>query len=71
MPAIAGPCVEVPPGDGTDPDGFYEEDLHFVNSVASGRPVGPHGADLDGALRTMELAEAIVAAVRHGWDGSR
>jgi predicted dehydrogenase len=63
--------LEVPHGDRTDPDGFFEEDLHFVTSVASGRQVGPQGADLDDALRTMELAEAIAAAARRGWKGSR
>jgi predicted dehydrogenase len=64
-------ALEVPPGVGTDPDGFFEEDLHFVASVAGGRPVGPQGADLDDALRTMELAEAIAAAAHHDWEGSR
>jgi len=55
-----------PPGERTDPDGFFEEDAHFIARVAAGRPVGPEGADLDDAVRTMELAEAIAAAARPG-----
>ncbi|MGQ0550436.1 MAG: Gfo/Idh/MocA family protein [Armatimonadota bacterium] len=53
-----------PPGERTDPDGFFEEDRHFIARVGAGQPVTPEGADLDDAVRTMELAEAIVAAAR-------
>lgn len=59
------------PGERTDPDGFFEEDQHFTACVAAGRPVGPQGADLDDAARTMDLAEAIAAAGRRGWEGPR
>jgi virulence factor len=63
--------LEVPAGDRTDRDGFFDEDRHFVHCVASGTPVGPVGSDLEDAVRTMELAEAIVAAARTGWEGTR
>jgi virulence factor len=56
-----------PPGERTDPDGFFEEDQHFITCVAAGRPVGPHGSDLEDAARTMALAEAIATAARPGW----
>ncbi len=62
--------LALPPGDRTDPDGFYEEDQHFIARVAAGRPVTPPAADLEDAVRTMELAEAIAAAARMGWEGS-
>ncbi len=55
-----------PPGERTDPDGFFEEDRHFIDRVAAGRPVTPEGADLDDAVGTMELAEAIAAAAGVG-----
>lgn len=55
-----------PPGERTDPDGFFEEDRHFIDRVAAGRPVTPEGADLDDAVRTMELAEAIGVAAGVG-----
>jgi predicted dehydrogenase len=63
--------LEAPAGDRTDRDGFFDEDRHFVRCVASGAPVGPVGSDLEDAVRTMELAEAIVAAARTGWEGTR
>lgn len=56
----------VPPGERTDPDGFFEEDQHFVACVAGGRRVGPQGSDLEDAAKTMELAEAIEAASHYG-----
>ena len=56
-------------GDRTDPDGFFDEDQHFIACLASGRPVGPEGADLDDAVHTMALAEAIMQAARQGWEG--
>lgn len=64
-------ALALPPGERTDPDGFYEEDQHFIACVAAGRPVQPPGADLEDAARTMELAEAIAAAARTGWEGRR
>jgi predicted dehydrogenase len=60
-------ALAMPPGERTDPDGFFEEDRHFIASVAAGRPVGPQGSDLEDAARTMALAEAILAAARPGW----
>ncbi len=60
-----------PPGERTDPDGFFEEDRHFIACVAAGTPVMPQGSDLEDAVRTMELAEAIAAAARSGWEGPR
>lgn len=62
-------ALPVPPGERTDPDGFFEEDRHFIACVAAGKPVTPQGSDLDDAVRTMELAEAIAAAARSGWEG--
>jgi len=56
--------LEFQPGGSTDPEGFFDEDRHFIDCVAAGRRVGPQGADLDDAVRTMELAEAIEAAVQ-------
>lgn len=50
----------------TDPDGFFDEDQHFIACVAAGRRVGPQGSDLEDAVRTMELAEAIETAARSG-----
>jgi virulence factor len=50
----------------TDADGFFDEDRHFIASVAAGRPVGPQGSDLEDAVRSMELAEAIGTAARSG-----
>jgi virulence factor len=55
----------------TDADGFFDEDRHFIASVAAGRPVGPQGSDLEDAVRSMELAEAIETAVRSGAGVSR
>ncbi len=63
--------LAVPPGERTDSDGFYEEDRHFIACVAAGRPITPPGADLEDAVRTMELAEAIAAEARTGWEGPR
>ncbi len=63
--------LAVPPGERTDPDGFFEEDQHFIACVAARRPVGPQAADLDDAARTMELAEAIAGAAREGWERPR
>lgn len=56
----------VPPGERTDPDGFFEEDQHFVACVEGGRRVGPQGSDLEDATKTMALAEAIETASRCG-----
>jgi virulence factor len=60
--------LDVAPTERTDPDGFFDEDRHFIACVAAGRPVTPVGADLDDAVRTMELAEAIAFAARPGWE---
>lgn len=63
--------LEMAAGERTDPDGFFEEDQHFIACVAAGRPVGPLGSDLDDAVRTMELAEAIEGAARPGTEVPR
>jgi len=63
--------LTVHPAERTDPDGFFEEDHHFIACVAAGRQVVPEGADLTDAARTMELAEAIAEAARPGWEASR
>jgi len=55
-------------GDRTDPDGFFDEDRHFIRCLAEGRPFGPDGADLDDAVQTMALADAIMTAARQGWE---
>ncbi|MGQ0569764.1 MAG: Gfo/Idh/MocA family protein [Armatimonadota bacterium] len=62
-------ALTVPADERTDPDGFFEEDRHFIGCVTAGRSVTPQGSDLDDAVRTMELAEAIAAAARSGWEG--
>jgi len=59
--------LAMPRGDRTDPDGFYDEDRHFIGCVAAGRPVGPLGSDLEDAARTMALAEGIAVAARPAW----
>lgn len=64
-------ALAVPPDERTDPDGFYEEDRHFIACVAAGKSVMPRGSDLEDAVRTMELAEAIAAEARTGWEGPR
>lgn len=56
------------PGDRTDPDGFFDEDRHFIACLEDGRPIGPDAADLNDAVETMALAEAIMRAVRQGWE---
>jgi virulence factor len=63
--------LETPASERTDPDGFFEEDQHFIRCVAGGRSVGPVASDLDDAVRTMELAEAIVGQARTGWEAAR
>jgi predicted dehydrogenase len=63
--------LAIPPTERTDPDGFFEEDQHFLRCVAEGKRVGPVGSDLDDAVRTMELAEAILTAARTGWEAAR
>jgi virulence factor len=63
--------LEMAAGDRTDPDGFFDEDQHFIACVAAGRRVGPHGSDLEDAVRTMELAEAIEGAARSGTEVPR
>jgi predicted dehydrogenase len=63
--------LAAPPGERTDADGFFDEDRHFVECVAEARPVGPQGSDLADAVRTMELAEAILAAAQEGWERPR
>jgi predicted dehydrogenase len=62
--------LRMEPADRTDLDGFFEEDQHFIACVADGRPVGPQAADLEDAVRTMELAEAIAASAHAGWEGA-
>jgi predicted dehydrogenase len=63
-------ALQIEPGPRTDPDGFFEQDRHFVDCVAAGRSVGPEAADLDDAVRTMDLAEAIAASASAGWEGA-
>ena len=40
------------------------KDRHFLDCVRDDTPVGPPGANLDEAVKTMELAEAILAGLR-------
>ncbi|HET6781754.1 MAG TPA: Gfo/Idh/MocA family oxidoreductase [bacterium] len=63
--------LKIHAGERTDPDGFFDEDQHFIACVAAGRRVGPQGSDLEDAVRTMELAEAIEAAARSGTEVPR
>lgn len=44
--------------------GGYELDRHFIDCVKEDRPISPPACDLDGAVKTMELTEAIVAGLR-------
>lgn len=48
----------------SDSGGTAEQARHFLDAVRDGRPVGPPAADLDEAVKTMELADAIMAGLR-------
>jgi predicted dehydrogenase len=63
--------LENPPEERPDSDGFFDEDRHFIACVAAGQPVTPHGSDLEDAVHSMELAEAIEAAARSGREALR
>ena len=41
-----------------------ELDRYFIDRVKDGRPISAPAADLDEAVKTMELAEAILAGLR-------
>jgi predicted dehydrogenase len=41
--------------------GTREQDRYFLDRVRDGRPAGPPAADLDEAVATMELADALLA----------
>ena len=45
-------------------DGIHAKDEFFFDCIRNDRPVGPPGASLDEAVKTMELAEAILAGLR-------
>jgi UDP-N-acetylglucosamine 3-dehydrogenase len=45
-------------------DAIHAKDEFFFDCVRNDRPVGPPGASLDEAVKTMELAEAILAGLR-------
>ena len=50
--------------------GTREQDRHFLDCVREDRPIGLPGANLDEAVKTMELAAAILAGLRdEGGDG--
>ena len=52
--------LEDPGGTG----GGYELDRHFIDCVKGDRPISLPACDLEGAVKTMELTEAIVAGLR-------
>ena len=41
-----------------------EQARHFLDAVKAGKPVGPPAADLGEAVKTMDLAGAIMAGLR-------
>ena len=45
-------------------DAIHAKDEFFFDCIRNDRPVGPPGASLDEAVKTMELAEAILAGLR-------
>jgi predicted dehydrogenase len=48
----------------TGGNGTVEQARHFLDAVKAGKPVGPPAADLGEAVKTMELAGAIMAGLR-------
>ncbi len=56
-----GERVEI---ENTGANGTVEQVRHFLDAVRDGRPVGPPAADLDEAVKTMELLAAIMAGLR-------
>jgi predicted dehydrogenase len=54
----------VPLDPGTGSNGTREQNRYFLDCVAARRPVALPAADLDEAIKTMELAEAILAGTR-------
>ena len=46
---------------GTDVQGYWAEDRHFVRSILEDRPPGPPACDLDDAVTTMALVDAFLA----------
>lgn len=49
---------------GAGTGGTREQDRFFLDCVRDGRPISKPAADLDEAVKTMELAEAIMAGLR-------
>jgi predicted dehydrogenase len=45
-------------------NGTREQNRYFLDCVREDRPIAPPAADLEEAVRTMELAEAILAGLR-------
>lgn len=58
---VDGERVEL---DNTGDGGSIAEDRLFIDCVKEGRPVPLPGANLDEAVKTMELCEAILAGIR-------
>jgi predicted dehydrogenase len=54
----------VPLDPGTGSNGTREQNRYFLDCVAERRPIALPAADLDEAIKTMELAEAILAGTR-------
>jgi predicted dehydrogenase len=54
----------VPLDPGTRSNGTREQNRYFLDCVAERRPIALPAADLDEAIKTMELAEAILAGIR-------
>ena len=48
----------------TGSNGTVEQARHFFDAVRHGRPIGPPAADLDEAVKTMELLAAIMSGLR-------
>ena len=48
----------------TGSHGTVEQARYFLDAVKGGRPIGPPAADLDEAVKTMELLAAIMAGLR-------
>ena len=53
-----------PPDDGLG--GTPAEDHHFIRCLLEDRPIEAPAPNLDEAVKTMELAEAIRAGLREG-----
>ena len=58
---VDGGRVEI---ENTGSSGTVEQARHFFDAVRDGTPIGPPAADLDEAVKTMELLAAIMAGLR-------